>query len=127
MNTRTFILRNTPGGLFLALAAAGCVSLDYDLSTVPVPISAKPAAPDAGEVVPFTIEAMNVLWAHGAFGHHPPDVAALLAEEARGYDRIAGLRVEQRSGFHQWLVAHLSLTLVRMRTVVIEGQLVKDR
>lgn len=66
------------------------------------------------------------LWAHGAFGHTPPDVAALLADEARGYDRVAGLRVEQRSGFHQWLVAHLSLTLVRMRTVVIEGQLVKD-
>lgn len=73
-----------------------------------------------GAVEPFTIEAHNVLWVHGLFGHAPPDVAALVA------DRIAGFRVRQDSGFHDWLITHLSLTLVRRRTVVIEGQLVRD-
>lgn len=112
-------------GLLIA-AAAGCLSLDYDLSTVPVPVSAKPAEPSAAEVVPFELEARNVLWIHGLFGHRQPDVAALVAEKALGYDRIAGFRVSQTTNVHQWLLTHLSLTLVRMRTVVIEGQLVRD-
>ena len=113
-------------GLLLAAFACGCVSLDYDLSSVPVPISAKPAEPGAGEVEPFTIEGKNILWLDGLAGRSQPDVAALVAERAKGWDRIAGFRVTQKSGFHHWLVAHLSLTLVRMRTVVIEGQLVRE-
>lgn len=115
-----------PVCLLLVLLSAGCVSLDYDLSAVAVPISAKPAEPGSGEIEPFTIEAKNVLWVYGLAGHSQPDVAELVAEKAQGYDRIAGFRVKQKSGFHHWLVAHLSLTLVRMRTVVIEGQLVRD-
>jgi len=112
--------------LLLGLASASCVSLDYDLSGIPVPISAKPAEDPAAEVVPFELEARNILWVHGAFGHREPDVAALVAEAAEGYDRIAGFRVRQTSNLHQWLATHLSLTIVRMRTVVIEGQLIRD-
>jgi hypothetical protein len=111
----------------LVVVLAGCVSLDYDLSTVPIPVSAKPAIPEDGEVEPFTIEAKNYLWVHGLFGESTPDVAALVAERSKGYDRIVGFRVQQTSNIHQWLLTHLSLTLVRMRTVVIEGQLVRDR
>ena len=113
--------------MLLALLSVSCVSLDYDLATVPVPVSAKPAEV-GGEVEPFRIEATNVLWVHGLFGHTPPppDVAELVAEKAQGWDRIAGFRVRQEGRFHQWLATHLSLTLVRMRTVVIEGQLVRD-
>ncbi len=99
------------------------MSLDYDLSTVPVPVSAKPAK---GPAEPFEIEARRVLRAHGLFGRKTPDVAALLREESEGYDRVAGLRVCQESNFHQWLLTHLTLSLVRMRTVVIEGELVRD-
>lgn len=112
--------------LLVATLSVGCVSLDYDLSSVAVPISAKPAEPGVGVVEPFTIEAKNVLWVHGLAGQSQPDVAELVAEKAQGYDRIAGFRVKQKSGFHHWLIAHLSLTLVRMRTVVIEGELVRD-
>ena len=108
----------------LALASSGCVSLDYDLSPVPLPIDAKPST-DAG-AEDFRIEAKNVLWLHGLFGHEEPDVAALLSERAEGYDHVAGFRVRQTSNVHQWLLTHLSLTLVRMRTVVIEGQLVRS-
>lgn len=110
----------------LALAVSGCVSLDYDLSQISIPVDARPAPADAREVEPFRIEASNVLWVYGLFGHEQPDVAALLAERAEGYDRIAGFRVSQNSSFHQWLATHLSLTLFRMRKVVIEGQLIRD-
>lgn len=119
--TRSFVL----AALMLAYAGVACVSLDYDLSSIPVPVSAKPADPDAGEIEPFTIEAKNVLWVHGLFGRSSPDITALVLEESKGYDSIAGFRVQQKSNFHQWLLTHLSLTLVRMRTVVIEGQLVR--
>ena len=110
----------------LSLFACACVTVDYDLSSVPVPVSAKPAEPDAIEAVPFRVEARNVLWFDGLFGRSTPDVAALLTEEARGHDRIADFRVSQETNFHQWLLTHLSLTLVRMKTVVIRGQLVRD-
>lgn len=113
--------------LLLALLAGGCVSLDYDLSSVPVPVSAKPADPGQGEVEPFRIEARNVLWLDGLFGHETPDVAALVAARAQGYDRIADFKVSQETNIHQWLLTHLSLTLVRMKTVVIEGELVRER
>jgi len=111
--------------LSMALVAA-CVSVDYDLSSVPVPISAKPAEPGAAEVVPFRIEARNTLWFDGLFGRSTPDVAALVAEKARGYDRIANFKVGQEVNIHHWLLTHLTLTLVRMKRVVIQGQLVRD-
>jgi len=105
---------------------SGCLSLDYDLSRVPIPISAKPAEPGASRVEPFRIEARHVLWVHGLFGRSRPDVAALVTERAAGWDRIADFRVRQESNVHHWLTAHLSATLVRMRKVVVEGQLVRD-
>jgi hypothetical protein len=110
----------------LALHAGACVTVDYDLSSVPVPVSAKQAEPGTAEAVPFRIEARNVLWFDGLFGRSTPDVAALVTKEARGYDRIADFRVSNETSFHQWLLTHLSLTLVRMKTVVVRGQLVRD-
>ncbi|MCA8943144.1 MAG: hypothetical protein KDB80_11340, partial [Planctomycetes bacterium] len=108
-----------------ALLLAACGSLHYDLSSVPIPISAKPAEPGA-HVDPLHIESKNVLWVHGLFGQSEPDVTALVTEAAAGYDRIAGFRVVQSGSFHDWLLTHLSATLVRMKTVRIEGQLVRD-
>ena len=111
--------------LLLVLVSTSCMSLDYDLSAVPVEISAKPnVAPDA-ETEPLRIEARNILWVHGYLGHDQPDVAALVADAAEGWDRVAGFRVRQVSNIHHWFTAHLSLTLVRMRKVVIEGVLVR--
>src|SRR5262245_12522085 len=110
----------------LALLATACLSLDYDLSAVPVPVSAKPAEVGSQETVPFRVEARNMLWVDGLFGRHVPDVAALVTEQARGYDCIADFRVSQETNIHQWLLTHLTLSLVRMKTVVIRGQLVRD-
>lgn len=118
--------RSHPHALLLALALTGCVSLDYDLSTVPVPVSAKPATPADGEAEPFEVEVRNTLWFHGLFGHSQPDVAALVASVPAEGQRITGFRVQQKSNFHQWLLTHLSLTLVRMRKVVITGELVPE-
>ena len=109
----------------LAACAAGCSSLDYDLSGVPVPVSAQ-RVPEREGVEPFELEAKSVLWVHGALGESSPEVDALVAEAAQGYDRVAGFRVRHSADFHDWLITHLSLTLVRMKSVVIEGQLVRD-
>ena len=115
----------------LVVASTGCMSLEYDLSGVPLPVSAKPADAGAASVEPFVIEARSVLWAHGLFGRSTPDVGelvrTLVEERGAGVDRIANFRVRQTSNVHQWLATHLSLTLVRMRRVVVEGQLVRDR
>lgn len=109
----------------IALLAGACAPLEYDLTGVPLPISAKPVA--AGpNVTPLRIEARNTLWVHGVLGHDTPDVGALVTEASAGYDRIAGFRVKQETNVHHWLLTHLSLTLVRMKRVVIEGQLVRD-
>jgi len=110
-----------------SLLLASCVSLDYDLTEVALPISAKPEPEGGAEVVPFRIESKNVLWIHGLAGQSEPDVAELVNEAAAGYDRIAGFRVTQGSSGHGWFLTHLSLTLVRMKSVVIEGQLVRDQ
>jgi hypothetical protein len=114
-------------GLPLALAAAGCITVDYDLSSIPIPVSAKPADPREGEIEPFRIEARTVLWLDGLFGQTTPDVAALVAEKARSCDRIADFKVSQETNIHQWLLTHLTLSLVRMKTIVIRGELVRDR
>jgi hypothetical protein len=107
-------------------ALASCTTLDYDLSGVPVPISAKPEPAGEAEVTPFRIEEKHVMWLHGLAGTRQPDVAALVAEAARDHDRVADLRVRVGAGGHDWLLTHLTLTLVRLKTVTIEGQLVRD-
>jgi hypothetical protein len=119
-------IRPLLGPLLLLAASSSCMSLDYDLSSVPLPMSAKPAETGAGEVESFEIEARHILWVHGLFGRTSPDVAALVRERAEGYDRIAGFRVSQSSSIHHWLTTHLTLSLIRMRTVHIEGELVRD-
>lgn len=113
-------------GVLFLLLASGCMTLDADLSQVPVPVSAKPAPAGATHVEPFRIEARHTLWVHGLAGRSTPDVGALVAEAAEGYDRIASFRFRQEGNVHHWLLTHLSLTLVRMKKVVVEGELVRD-
>lgn len=114
--------------LWASLVGLGsaCMSLDYDLSGVPIPVSAKPAPVDAVHVEPFRLEVRHTLWAHGLLGRSTPDVATLVSKLAEGHDRIAGFRVTQSGNIHHWLLTHLSLTLVRMKKVTIEGQFVSD-
>ncbi len=118
------LIPRVPLLLLLVLLPSACVALDYDLSSVPIPVRAKPSDPGQGKSEEFRIEAKNVLWLDGLFGRSTPDVAALVAEKAEGYAGIADFKVSQETNFHQWLLTHLSLTLVRMKTVVIRGRLV---
>lgn len=103
----------------------GCYSLEYDLSSISIPISAKPDSTKGGIRAKFRIETKAAVWVHGLFGTSNPDVVELVRDIAKGYDRIAGFRVSVHGGFHDWLVTHLSGTLIRMKTVVIEGELRK--
>ena len=103
----------------LAFLTLGCVSLDYDLSSVPVPISAKPASAEAGTVEDFRIEVRNTLYVHGLFGHEQPDVAALVAErmalpmtyvrkKPKGYGKNARIEGAMSEGERVLLVEDLT-------------------
>lgn len=114
-----------PAVLSLAILLSGCQSLRYDLDAVPVPVSAK--APAAGEPKgeAFTRKEKDVLWFHGLFGRSRADVPAMVTEAAQGAESVASLRVTMAGSFHDWLLTHLSLGLVRMKTVTVEGVAVR--
>jgi len=107
-----------------ALAAGGCMSLDYDLAAVPIPISAQPAG-EGVPTEPITIEATHVLYAHGLLGEREPDVAWMINLPSNGYSRITGFRLTHGATFHDWLLTHLSLTLLRFKSITIEMERVR--
>jgi hypothetical protein len=79
-----------------------------------------------GEVVAsFSVRKKSILWLHGLLGETVPDVAGVVAEAARGYDQVVNFRVNQAPRFGDWLATHLTLSVMRMKTVVIEGDLVR--
>jgi hypothetical protein len=111
--------------LILPVLMTGCYSLEYDLSSIAIPISAKPDPTKGGTRSEFRIETKAIHWVHGLFGTSNPDVVALVQDISKGYDSISDFRVSVGGGFHDWLITHLSGTLVRMKTVVIEGEMRK--
>lgn len=113
--------------LLLSVATVGCSSFAYDLTEIDIEVSVKPEPAGSGaRVEPFSIETKNVLYVHGLFGEKIPDIRELLAEETAGADRIRNFRVRRFGNFWDWLGTHLSLSLVRLKTVVIEGDAVYD-
>ena len=101
---------------------AGCTTLHYDLASVPFPVSASPADPKAGVAEPFTTTGKSVLWVHGLLGENQADVAALLREACGSCVGVAEFRATAAATFHDWLVTHLTLGLVRMKTITVTGQ-----
>lgn len=99
---------------------AGCSSLTYNLSSVPFPVSASPVAGDQ-RYEAFQIQGKSVLWVHGLFGEDQPDVAALLQASCGACAGVANFRVEVAATGHDWLLTHLTLGLVRIKTVSIRG------
>lgn len=102
------------------LSAGACSSLRYDLASVPFAVSASPAAGGAA-TEPFTITGKSVLWVHGLFGESEADVAALVQEACGPCAGVVNFRASAGASFHDWLATHLSLGLVRMKTVTITG------
>jgi hypothetical protein len=106
------------------LLATGCMSLHYDLSTLPIPASATPANADTA-AERFVLKSSHVQYGFGLFGESQPDVAGLLAKECAGCTAVADLRVTSGASLHAWLATHLSLGLVRYKVVTITGQKVR--
>ncbi|MBX3463936.1 MAG: hypothetical protein KF830_12260 [Planctomycetes bacterium] len=103
------------------LLSAACASLRYDLAGVPFPVQATPA-PAGATAEPFVATGKAVVWLHGLFGDSQPDVAALLQETAGPCAGVASFRATASASFHDWLLTHLTLGLVRIKTVTITGE-----
>jgi len=104
----------------MLLLTTACSSLRYDLASVPFPVSAQPAAAGAASER-FEATGKSVLWVHGLFGDSQADVAALLQEACGPRAGVANFRAAATTSFHDWLVTHLTLGLVRMKTVTVSG------
>jgi hypothetical protein len=111
------------GVLLLGLSA--CATTRFDLSAVKVPIVANQVRQQGEVVSSFSVRKKSILWLHGLLGETVPDVAGVVAEAARGYDQVVNFRVNQAPRFGDWLATHLTLGVMRMKTVVIEGELVR--
>jgi hypothetical protein len=114
-------MRELPLAVAVTALLAGCTSLHYDLASVPFPVSASPAPPNA-VAEPFTATGKYVLWVHGLFGEDQADVAALLRDACPSCDGVAEFRASAATSFHDWLVTHLTLGFVRMKTITITGR-----
>lgn len=105
--------------LFLLLATA-CGSMRYDLNVVRCPVRAN-AGPGGGE--PFELTSKYVLYVHGLLGEKQPPVGQLVAERSSGAEAVSDFRVQSGANLWDWLGTHLSLGLVRLKTVRISGTL----
>ena len=109
----------------LLLLLGSCANLSYDLDGRSYPISAAPA-PAGSSTESFEIKGKSILWVHGLAGERRADVGQELDALQPGQGGIANLRVTQSASFHDWLITHLSLSLIRMKTVRISGELVRN-
>lgn len=114
-----------PSLLLLALLPS-CGTTSYDLSLVPVPVLANDLGYEDVERAPFRETEKTVLWVHGLFGETVPDVGRIVRDKTEDAEAVVNFRVTRSAGFHDWLITHLSLTLVRMKTVTVEGELVRN-
>lgn len=110
--------------LFAFCLTAACSSLRYDLGAVPFPVSASPAAAGAA-TEPFSVTGKSVLWVHGLFGDDQADVAGMVREACGSCRGVANFRAAAGAGFHDWLITHLTLGLVRIKTVTVSGDKLK--
>jgi hypothetical protein len=106
--------------VLLAAATAACSSVHYDLGQLPFPVSASPVRGDAAGDR-FVLHEKHVLWVHGLAGESQPDVQGQLLANLLPCAGIADFRVSTGASFHDWLVTHLSLGFVRMKTVTVTG------
>lgn len=105
--------------LFLLSTLAACAHLQYDLDRLPFPVSASAVRGAQGDR--FTLTDKHVLWVHGLLGESQPDVQGELLANVQPCTGISEFRVTSGTSFHDWLVSHLTLGLIRMKTVTVTG------
>ena len=111
---------------FLLLAMTSCSSMHYSLDGVSYPVYANPSQDSAGEE--FALKSKYVMYVHGLLGEKQPKVAELLNEhfgDAKGIKSVTDFRVSAAANLFDWLGTHLSLGLVRLKTVHIRGRIVR--
>lgn len=111
--------RHRPISLLLLSTFAACSHLRYDLDRLPFPVSA--SAVRGGQGDRFTLTDKHVLWVHGLLGESQPDVQGQLLANVLPCTGIAEFRVASSASFHDWLLSHLTLGLIRMKTVTVTG------
>ena len=104
-----------------ALTLAACANVRYDLAGVQFPVmaTAAPAGALAGQ--PFEVKQKYILWGYGLFGEKQPDVAGALRGDGAPTAAVTDFRVAASANLWDWLGTHLSLGLVRLRTVHVRG------
>jgi hypothetical protein len=103
------------------LLASACSTVKYELDQLPFPVSASPLRGAAAEGDRFRLQDKHVLWVHGLLGDSQPDVQGELLANLLPCAGVADFRVESSASLHDWLITHLSLGLVRMKTVTVTG------
>lgn len=107
--------------LLVALLSAACANVRYDLAGVPFPVMATPAPAGAPAGAPFEVKQKYILWGYGLFGESQPDVAGALRSDGAPTAAVTDFRVAASANLWDWLGTHLSLGLVRLRTVRVSG------
>lgn len=116
------MLRCSTAFLFLACAVTtGCATVRFDLDRLPFPVSASPYRGDPQLADRFTMQEKHVLWLHGLVGETQPDVQGQLLANCLPCAGLADFRVSTTTTFHDWLVTHLTLGFVRMKSVTVTG------
>lgn len=110
------------GACLLALGlTTACSHLQYDLGDPPFPISASPFRGEPGAGDRFVLHDKHVLWVHGLFGESQPDIQGQMMQNLLPCAGVADFRVSASSSFHDWLLTHLTLGFIRMKTVTVTG------
>ncbi|MGK0301065.1 MAG: hypothetical protein ACI89X_001939 [Planctomycetota bacterium] len=109
--------------LVLLLAMTSCSSMRYDLEGVSFPVHANANAYGEGEE--FTLKSKYVMFVHGLLGEKQPKVAELLKEHCGDAKAVTDFRVSAGANLWDWLGTHLSLGLVRLKTVTIQGRVAR--
>ena len=103
------------------LAMTSCSSMRYELEGVGFPVHADSA--NGGEE--FSLKSKYVMYVHGLLGEKQPKVAELLKDHCGNAKAVTDFRVSAGASLWDWLGTHLSLGLVRLKTVTIRGRVVR--
>lgn len=115
----------------VALAAllllTGCGSFAYDLASLPYPVLAGPNTDPTLASEPFELRGKHTLYLHGWLGETQPAVDTLVREAVGDARGVANFRVQVAASLHDWVITHLTLGIVRLKTVTIRGERLSAR